>query len=336
MLGDSVRVGVVGAGYFGAMHARIYQWLPTADLVAVADTDPVRAARITHELGCEACRSHEELIARSDVDAVDVVVPDDVHADVVLAVLRAAKHVLVEKPLADNLRDLERIASAAKAYPAKLMVGHILRFDVKAATAYRRIQRGDIGDVLHVVSRRNSPITAGRYYAARCHLATHSAVHDLDLARWLVGSDYRTAYAKGRKKILVREGRDTYDSILALLEFENGVVHSLETCWTLTERSPAYIDAKLEVVGAKGTLLIDAGNQGLDLHSDAGAEFPDVTHWPVVDHQIVGDLREELMQFVECIRCDRPVPVTVDDGIAAAKAALGIVESLGDGRIVTL
>src|SRR5438046_1897211 len=97
--GAPVRVGVIGVGVFGSLHARVYAESETAELVAVADVDAGRAAEVAARHGCEWHADYQELLARPDVDAVSVCTTDRLHSEPVIAATRAGKHVMVEKPL---------------------------------------------------------------------------------------------------------------------------------------------------------------------------------------------------------------------------------------------
>ncbi len=330
----SIRIGVIGLGFFGAKHAAIYKQLPHAHLTAVADIEENTAEYWGRRLECDWYSDYSQLLARRDIDAVDIVLPDDLHREAVLAALARGKHVLLEKPMAVRLDDCEAICRASRESQKKVMIGHILRFDPRSIAAKERIDQGQLGEIVHVTSRRNSPISGARHYAEHCALTTHSGVHDLDLVRWLVGSEYQSVYAKGRWLKLKAEGLPVYDTVLSLLTLANGVIYQMENCWVLPEHYPSMLEAKLQIVGTKGVLVIDVSSSGLEIYSDEGASYPDMLHWPEVQGSVQGHLREELSQFVDCIIEDLPVPVSAEDGYAASAAALQIHRSLEEDRVV--
>ncbi len=332
----TLRAGVIGVGFFGEKHAKIISQLPNAELVAVCDANPNRARDVASALKCDHYSNFRELLQRDDIDAVAIVVPDDLHREVTLAAVAANKHILLEKPMAVTKEDCDAILRAAKASPKKFMVAHIVRFDPRSIVAKELIQSGKIGEIVHVTSRRNSPILGARHYAGHCELVTHSGVHDLDLVRWLVGSDYATVYAKGRKVKLPEEGISMFDSILALYEFENGVIYQMENSWILPEKYPSTLDARLQVVGTKGVINIDVHNPGLGIYTDEQTHYPELLHWPEIDDRVVGHIREEIMYFVDCIINDKPVPVTAEDGYKAAMAAIYTLDSIRENRVITI
>src|SRR5215212_6650723 len=124
----NLRVGVVGLGFFGARHARIYHENPIADLIAVCDVDEARAERVAASLEAASYVDYRDLLARADVDAVSICLPDRLHVDAAVAA-GAGKAILLEKPLAHDTPSARQIIDAVERNGTRLMVGHILRFD---------------------------------------------------------------------------------------------------------------------------------------------------------------------------------------------------------------
>lgn len=322
-----IKVGVIGVGFFGRKHARIYNQLPEAELVAVSDINEKRAKKIGNRLNCQYYTDYQQLLAL-DLDAVDIVVPDDLHREVTLQALETEKDIMLEKPLAVTKKDCEALFNAAREANNKFMIGHILRFDPRSRQAKNKITKGEIGEIVHVTSRRNSPISGARHYAGHCELATHSGVHDFDLVRWLVDSEYKSVYAKGRQVKLTRENIDMYDSILSLFTFENGVIYQAENSWILPENYPTELEAKLQIVGTEGVLKIEILNQGLEICNEEKHFYPDVQHWPEIEGEIEGYIHKEVQSFIHCVKYDKPVPVTVEDGYHSALSAINVLNSI--------
>jgi predicted dehydrogenase len=129
-----VRTAVVGVGAFGAHHARIYSQLESADLVAVADADPARAADIADKYNCRAINDFRELAGQ--VDAVSIAAPTQQHEEIGLALLEAGIDVLIEKPLAPDLDAADRLIAAAERHGRILQVGHLERFNPAVEAAF--------------------------------------------------------------------------------------------------------------------------------------------------------------------------------------------------------
>ncbi|HQU08605.1 MAG TPA: Gfo/Idh/MocA family oxidoreductase, partial [Opitutales bacterium] len=122
-----IRCGVIGVGYLGAHHARVYSQLPQCELVGVCDHSAERAREIAALYGCQVFDTPEALGAACE--AVSVAVPTDKHADVAVPLLQAGCHLLVEKPICSSLEQAERILQAAKQYERIVQVGHIEHYN---------------------------------------------------------------------------------------------------------------------------------------------------------------------------------------------------------------
>lgn len=331
------RVAVIGCGFFGSMHAEIYQSMPEVELAVVVDQDGSRAQALASRLNTQADSDFEKVISRKDIDIVDVCVPDSMHTEVVLKAMSENKHILIEKPLADTLENAKILLDASEGYGRKLMVGHICRFDIRYEKAFEAIRKGELGDIIYVASKRNSPTLGARRYAKYCKLLTHSGVHDIDLIRWFLGSEYKRVYAVGRKVRMTNEGfPGAHDSIQAIFTFENGVTYSLENTWSLPDKYPSYIDASIEIVGSKSAIMIDFFDQGYRVYSNDACEHHDISYWTESFGVRTGDLRLELAHFVRCVTDDLTPRVSVRDGYEVAFAAVKALESADTGRLVEI
>lgn len=332
-----LKVAVIGCGFFGSMHAEIYAQMSGVILAAVVDVSLSRAKELADRLGTEGFDNANDVIQRDDIDIIDVCVPDSLHTGIVLKALQCQKHILIEKPLGDTLENAEAILKAAESYPKKLMVAHICRFDIRYVKAFEAIRNGELGEIIYISSKRNSPTLGAYRYAKQCKLITHSGVHDMDLIRWFMGCEYKSVYAVGRKVRMVKEGYDgALDSIQAVYTFENGVTYSLENTWALPDKYPSYIDASINIVGSKGQIQIDMGDQGYNVYTNDECVIHDVSYWPESFGVRLGDLKIELEHFVDCVRNDKTPRVSLRDGYEVAYAAVKTLESIDRGELVQI
>ncbi len=334
---EKVRVAVIGCGFFGKMHAEIYASMHSAELVCVVASREETAKAAAEELHTEWDTDYNRVIERPDIDLIDVCVPDSLHVGVVLKALECKKHILIEKPLADTMEGAKILLDACKGYEKKIMVAHICRFEARYEKAYEAIRSGELGEIIYVASKRNSPTLGAHRYAKRCKLLTHSGVHDIDLMRWFLGSEYESVYALGRKVRMVSEGFDNcLDSVQAVFKFKNGVTYSLENTWALPDKYPSYIDAVIEIVGTKGMLDISFGNQGYNVYTNDGCALEDVSYWYQSFGVRKGDLRTELEHFVNCILFDEEPRCSVEDGYEAAYAATKALEAVEKETVIRI
>ena len=146
-------VGVIGVGFMGEMHAKLYSDLPNVELVGLYDQKLARASEIAESLGVKAFGSLEELLAHDGIDAVSICVSDNYHLKPTLAACKAGKHVLLEKPIATNLDDATRIVEAASENNVRFAIGHLLRLDPRYAQLKHYVHGGGIGTPISIYTR---------------------------------------------------------------------------------------------------------------------------------------------------------------------------------------
>jgi len=324
-----LKVGVVGVGFIGELHARVFNEIPMADLVAIADPDKERAKKIGKKFQCDYYFSPSELFNRKDIEAVSICVPDSYHVEPTIAAAKAGKHILLEKPIARGVKDAEKIRKAAEDNNVRLMVAHILRFDPRYVQLHDRIQRGDLGEIIHIRAKRQNPKLIQDRLKGRTSMLYYIGVHDIDIVLWYVQSEVKEIYAKKVSKIYDE------DCIFILFSFKNGAVGSLEFSWSLPENYPAGIWSEVEVVGVKGAGYIDVYDQGLKLFTD-GFHLPDTLHWPEYNGQIFGDLRDELMHFVDATINNKEFLMPTEDSIKAVEFIEACLKSIEKGVPIKL
>jgi UDP-N-acetylglucosamine 3-dehydrogenase len=324
-------MGVIGVGTFGSLHAKVYGELHACELRAVADVSSARLEQARETLGVPAYADYRDLLARDDVDAVSICTTDEAHVEPAVAAAKAGKHVLVEKPLALEAGDCDQIIEATSGSGVRLMVGHILRFDPRYVTARERIQRGAIGELVHVVTRRNNPIASAQRLAGHTSVVFFLGIHDIDFVNWCVGAKPHTVYAQAVSKRLPQ----TPDTVLATLRFPGDVVASLEFCWVLPESYPGGLDAHFDAVGTGGAVYVKGGCDTVTIAHER-FEQPELFYAPQLLGDSVGILRDELAHFVRCVAQGAPPVATGDDGKAAVEVAQAMERSYRTGTIVEL
>ncbi|MBI3116095.1 MAG: Gfo/Idh/MocA family oxidoreductase [Thaumarchaeota archaeon] len=327
-------VAVVGVGAFGEFHARAYSEDDRVELVGVADTNWRRARQVAGALGCRPYRDVATLLKRGKPELVSVATPDDQHRPVAVTCAEAGVNVLVEKPIAMTVKEGREIVGAARKHGVKLMVDFVLRFDSRYQKAKEVISEGKIGEILLMSSWRDVGVEMGRRAIRFSELCRQTLIHDIDIMRWIGGSEAKTVYGRAASKVLLKDGGD--DAVIAIMEFKDGSIASLESNWVLPEKRPTILDSGLKVVGTEGSVDISSKNQGIEVTDSEGHTFPDLTYFPVVSGRTVGALRESLRHMVECVIHDSTPQVSGDDGLKALELAVSIRRSISENRIVRL
>ncbi|MEN3306130.1 MAG: myo-inositol 2-dehydrogenase / D-chiro-inositol 1-dehydrogenase [Micromonosporaceae bacterium] len=319
----TVRVGIIGTGIMGSDHARL---LGTAvsggSLVAVSDVDTSRAAAVAaRHPGVRVLADPLELVRDGGVDAVLIASSDQTHEEYVLACLAAAKPVLCEKPLAPGVAGCRRILDAETAHGRRLVtVGFMRRYDPGYVDMKQALDSGRIGAplLLHCV-HRNPAAPAGLPSAA---VITNSAVHELDLTRWLLGEEIASVTVHTPRRATVAGG--TQDPQFLVVESVGGVLVSVEV---FVNARYGY-DVRCELVGEEGTVTLDAPPATLLRHGTAAARALPVDWRP----RFAEAYRRELQDWVDALGTGRaPAGASAWDGYAATVAAQAGVAALESG-----
>ena len=323
-----MRVGLVGAGFIGAVHLGAYANMPEVEVVGVADAVPEIATAGAAVVGARAYSSYEELVAAEDVDVVDVCLPTAFHRELALKVARDGKHLILEKPIARSLEDAKAILDAFDGNSRRLFVGHVVRFFPEYACIKEMIDAGELGTVGVARTSRRSPFLTGwnDWYAdwrMSGGVLLDLVIHDFDFLRWALGEVERV-YARG---VMGRE-YNRLDYALVTLRFEGGAIAHVEGQWGY----PGPFNYSTEVAGSRAMVTVDSTDQApvrlLGGATDPG-ESPDV---------IVGKspFQTELEHFIRCAATGEESIVGGRDAYEALRIGHAAIESVKSGRPVAM
>jgi len=324
---------MIGCGLFGESHLQAYRAVPAADIRAVYDTDGIRAEEMARMFSVpRICGSLEELVGLPELDAVDVITPEERHLQPVLAAVAAGKHVFVEKPLATVLDECEQMIRAAEAAGKILMVGQIVRFETKAAMMKDEVAAGRLGKIISMHGRRNRPKSLLPRYG-RTHPVIENSIHDIDLMLWFTGD--RVTRVRGYDRSAT--GGKHADTFWGILEFAGGSIGVVETIWLTPEEAGIMLDDSMQVVGDRGVGNISFFPAGLTFWRETGFVAPDIAYDPRVGGAARGALRDELAYFCECVREGRkPRQITAREAKNAVRVALALIESAARQRDIEI
>ncbi len=318
-----LRVGIIGAGRAGALHARNLMRVSDADVVSVIDPNLETANALAAELGALAAPSLGRALEQG-LDAVVISTPTFTHRDLVVDSCEAGLHVFCEKPLGLTVEECDAMIDAADAARVMIQVGFVRRFQPEMVEAKARIDSGEIGDVSFIRSVTRGPGLppdwANNIEASNGMLAEVNS-HDFDCVRWMTGDDYHRVYAE----VSNRKGEalgvpypNFYDNVIVNFKMEEGVIGSIDG---VCPCEYGY-DARVEIVGTKG-LLIVGDVQGMPLLSatnrDTGAVRPIHKTWP---DRFAGSYLAEIEAFVVACLGGSQVGANAHDGRQAVRAVL--------------
>ncbi len=326
-----VRVAVIGAGFMGERHARIYAGLPDVELVAVCDVRESAAGDLATRTGAQPYSDYRTLLGREDLDAISVCTPDALHREPCELAARAGRHVLVEKPIATTVADAEAIVAAATRAGVTLLVGHCLRFDPRYDQARQAVERGELGALQTIYTRRANTVAAQDRLGGRCSLPLFLGVHDYDVMRWLTGSEVERVTAESKWGLLRDLGFPVEDANCALLRFRSGALGMAELNWILPRGFPASGDHRLDLVGSAGSLSIATLETGLRRADGQRAVQVDTASAPSVQGHPGGMFYFELRHFIDCVRGRATPALTPDDAVRALRIAQAVERAAATG-----
>jgi myo-inositol 2-dehydrogenase/D-chiro-inositol 1-dehydrogenase len=318
----SVAIGIVGCGVMGADHARILADGGSGGrLVAVHDADPRRAAEIA--AASKAVRlfdTAQGLIADPAVNAVLIASPDETHAPLTIACIEAGKPVLCEKPLAATLGACRSVVAAEMKGGRRLIqVGFMRRFDPGYRAMKRSLESAAFGRalLLHCVHRN----AVAPHYITSDMVIANSSVHEIDIARFLLGEEFAGVTVIGARPSSLAPSRRPQ---LIVLESASGVVVTVEA---FLDAQYGY-DVQAELVCESGTVSLapnppvsqrHAAHDGFAVEADWRARFADA-------------YRDQLRGWVASIESGIPTGSSAWDGYAASATAAAALEAMASGR----
>jgi myo-inositol 2-dehydrogenase/D-chiro-inositol 1-dehydrogenase len=329
-----VRLGIIGAGRIGRVHARTMSTSEAAALVAIMDVDHAAAEEVARLCGIpQVTQDTSQIFANPDIDAVLICSPTNTHTDFIVRAAEAGKHIFCEKPIDYDLAKIDLALQAVERAGVKLQVGFNRRFDANFARVRSAIESGEIGSprLLHIISRDPAPPPIS-YIKVSGGMFFDMTIHDFDMARYLIQDEVEEIYAAGGVMVDPEIGRaGDIDTAVVTLRFKSGVIGTIDN-----SRQASYgYDQRVEVLGSKGS--ISAGNcypnqavvsTGTEIRRDLPLHF--------FMERYADSFAEELRSFIQAINEDRPTPVNGADGRAPVLMGLAARKSYEEGRPVRM
>jgi myo-inositol 2-dehydrogenase/D-chiro-inositol 1-dehydrogenase len=333
-MSNQVNIAVIGTGRMGSVHTRnIVRQIPSANLVAVCDIRLEVAQAIADDLGIKrVLRDYHELLADKSIDAILIATNTPTHAFIMKDVALAGKHIFCEKPLALELADIDDALAVVEKAGVKLQVGFNRRFDKSFRRVHDIVTSGDIGRpcILRIASRDPEPPPM-EYVRASGGIFLDMTIHDFDMARFQCG-DVEQVYATGNVLVApqLAEANDI-DTAIVSLKFANGAIGEIDN-----SRQAVYgYDQRLEVFCANGSAMAENESDDTVVQADKnGYHSARLPHFFM--NRYAPCYVEEVRQFVDSVRENKPVPVTGKDGRAAVVLGYAAWKSYRENRPVKI
>lgn len=313
------KTAVIGVGSLGQHHARNYAELAaegTGEFVGVCDTNKENAKAVAEKNNCAYFTDWRELLDKAT--AVSIVTPTETHCEIACAFLENRVDVLVEKPIARTLEEADKMIASAQKTGAKLMVGHLERFNPAMVAL-----RPHVDNPLYFEIHRVSPFPNR---SLDVDVVLDVMIHDLDAIQWLVGENTNVSEIRA---VGIPVISDKVDAANARIEFENGAVANITASRIGTEKI-----RKTRFYQTNSYVVLDYGTK----FSSVTSLNPEAAH-PLLGINInrleikdIEPLRAELSAFLDCIIEDKTPPINAHDGRRALALALGVLEKIETHR----
>jgi myo-inositol 2-dehydrogenase / D-chiro-inositol 1-dehydrogenase len=332
--GPPLRIGVLGVGRIGRMHAELLaHHVKGTEVAAVCDFVPDLAQEVGEDVGAEVASGPEELIGDPGVDAVAICSSTHTHADLIVAAAEAGKAIFCEKPISLELAEVDRALDAVAAARVPFQVGFNRRFDPAHRSVREAVVRGSIGQphLVRISSRDPAP-PPFEYVRVSGGIFLDMTGHDFDLARYITGSEVVEVFARGAVRVEPSFAEaDDVDTALVMLVHEDGCLTAIDN----SRRAVYGYDQRVEAFGSRGMACSQnpLAHTGVVYTAD-GTSAPTLPYFFL--ERYIPSYLAEWEAFVGAVRSGAEPPVGGADGRAPLVIGLAARRSLHEGGPVAV
>lgn len=326
------RVGIIGAGRIGRVHAKTVVQMDGAELAMIADPFEKFGKQAASDFNTKWSPNWEDMLSDDTIDGIVIGSPTPYHAEQIQKTAKAGKAIFCEKPISNDLEVIDKCLQVVSNENARLLIGFQRRFDENFMAVREQVQSGAIGDVrvFQINSRDPAPPPA-EYLAQSGGIFLDMMSHDFDQARFCTGGEIEEVYVAGKAFEEAAQQANDLDTVIVTLKMSNGAIGTIGN-----SRRCAYgYDQRIEVFGSKG--MLSSNNRAkhtVNLSSESGTSSPLIYSF-FMDRY--ADAYAGVMQaFVKMIRDGSEPPVSGLDGRAPIVAAMAANKSYAEGRPVRL
>jgi predicted dehydrogenase len=334
-------VAVVGCGFMGTVHLNAWSMIPEAKVVAVVEIHPSRAKAVAKKFKAKVFRDLDRAMKVTDVDVVDITTPTFTHKQNVIKAVQAGKQVMVEKPFALTLKDVDEMIAATHKAGVKLMVAHCIRFFAEYAKIKELVSQGSIGEPVISRGLRAGPLPT---WGERSWfldpkksggVGIDLAIHDIDFTRWCFDDKVKTVYARvGR---IAHKKGVCDDHALFILRFEHDGIAYIQASWAVPQQYP--FSTYFEIAGRKGFLSVDNSSVSpITVMSNGKVEKMSPETMPPVPGMPfpIDPYYREVRHFVDCLEGGKEPLTNGEEAKKSLETALAGIRSSKTGSVVKL
>jgi len=332
---DKLRIGIIGAGRIGKVHAAsISQRIDHAEVVAIADPDIKEATNLGDKLGIKNIYDDPmKILYDENIEAIVISSPTNTHTDYIKVAADQKKHIFCEKPVDLDLAKIKEVIRIVELEDIQMMVGFNRRFDPNFAKIKSLVSEGKIGDpqILKITSRDPGP-PPPEYIKNSGGLFLDMVIHDFDMARFIANDEVSEVYSRGSVMIDDKIGElGDIDTAVTILQFVNGAIGVIDN-----SRKAVYgYDQRLEIFGSKGMAKIDNNlPENHEFFNDQGSykSLP----LPFFMERYTESYYQEMAEFISAIKNEETLTVTGNDGLMSVAIGLAAKKSVQENRPVKI
>ena len=328
--GGQLHVGLVGTGRIGTLHAQTLAANPGVSSLTIVDADRQRAAATAQKLGARQAETAQALVA-SGVEALVIAAPTPAHAELLHMAADGGIPAFCEKPIALDLDATDHVIRHVEAAGIFVQIGFQRRFDAGYRAAREQRASGSLGDVHAVQLVTHDPAPPPEsYIAGSGGIWRDLAIHDFDVAEWVLGEPVVEVFAMGEANGPEFARYDDVDATAAVLRFEGGAVGAL----TATRNDPRGYDVRMELFGLRDSVVVGWDPRTPMRSLEPGVPAPAQPGYRDFLDRFAAAYRAEIDAFVDAIASGKPSPCTVMDARRALVVALAADRSLREHRPV--
>jgi len=331
---SELGIGLIGAGAIGRVHANnIHRSIKGARLAAVADIDLKAATSVAGD--ARVYSDFHEMIRDPAVEGIIVCTPPFLKLEITKSAAEAGKAVFCEKPISVTLDEANRMREIVKKGGIRFQVGYQRRFDPSYMKARNAMETGELGQLLLLKEHNRDPpgpiLGWSTMPAKSGGIFLDTTSHDFDAVRWLSGSEVERIYAEGAALVYddLRKNGD-FDTTTVVMKLGSGALAYVDSCYNTVYG----FDSGLEMLGTKAAVSVGMGEKSfahLRTSNGTSNEYFDgyATRWAQA-------YKDEIEDFVDCVRTGREVKVGIADGLEALRIGLAARASIAEGRPIPL
>jgi myo-inositol 2-dehydrogenase/D-chiro-inositol 1-dehydrogenase len=338
-MSETVKVGMIGTGFVGDIHHVAFKdWVPNADLVAVASPNSVDA--FANERGIpNAYSDYNEMLKDKEIDVVDIGIPNDLHRDAVIAAAEAGKHVIIEKPLCVTLEEADEMIEACKKAGVLLMYAEELLFAPKYVRAKTLIDEGAIGEPFLAKQSEEHPGPHMPWFwdvnRSGGGVLLDMGCHSIEYTRWVLGKPKVKSVTAVMGTYIHKDRTEGEDHSYAIIEYEGDKMAMIENSWA----KGGGVDDRCEIYGKKGhtradllrgSSLLTYSEEGYGYAVEKAGATKGYTFTMFEEIWNYG-FPQEMQHFINCVQGKETLMETGEDGRDVLKIIYAAYQSAGEG-----